>query len=200
VSATTEMPFGVMPAPDVVDLLLEQHMRARDLMTEVLLAPGDTRRTAFRELVRLLSVHEAAEEEVVHPVTRRTADAGKNIVADRLHEEHDAKQLLKLLDGMDPDDADFLPLFMTLRAAVITHAVAEQKYEFNNIRKDVSSSERAGMRLLVQAAEKLAPTHPHPGVQSATANVVVGTPTAIFDRARDAIRAVRERGADRPPG
>jgi hypothetical protein len=56
------------------------------------------------------------------------------------------------------------------------------------------------MRLLVQAAEKLAPTHPHPGVQSATANVVVGTPTAIFDRARDAIRAVRERGADRPPG
>jgi hypothetical protein len=199
-SATTAMPFGVMPPPDVVDLLLEQHMRARDLMIEVLLASGEARKTAFRELVLLLSVHEAAEEEVVHPATRRAADAGKEIAADRLQEEHDAKQMLKLLDGMDPADADFLPLFVTLREAVITHAVAEQRYEFNRIRKDVSTSERAGMRALVQVAEKLAPTHPHPDVQSAMANVVVGTPTAIFDRARDAIRAIRERGADRPAG
>ncbi len=192
--ATTAMPFGVLPKPDVVDLLLEQHMRARDLMTEVLLGTGEERKTAFRELVRLLSVHEAAEEEVVHPTTRRAAVAGAGIVADRLKEEHDAKQMLKLLDGMDPDDADFLPLFMTMREAVISHAVAEQKYEFNNLRKEVGAGERAGMRALVQAAEMIAPTHPHPGVQSATANVVVGTPTALFDRARDAIRALRERG------
>jgi hemerythrin superfamily protein len=197
-AATVPMPFGVLPPPDVVDLLLEQHSRARDLMTEVLLREGEQRKTAFRELVRLLSVHEAAEQEVVHPTTRRAADGGAQIVADRLQEERDAKELLKLLDGMDPDDPDFLPLFLTLRESVVSHAVAEQKYEFNNLRKDVGESERAGMRALVQVAEKMAPTHPHPSVQSATANVVVGTPTAIFDRARDAIRALREKGGSPP--
>jgi hypothetical protein len=108
--------------------------------------------------------------------------------------------MLQLLDGMDPDDPDLLPLFMAMREAVITDAVAEQRYEFNNIRKEIDEAERMGTRVMVQAAEAVAPTHPHPGVQSATANVVIGTPAAIFDRARDAIRAIRERGADDPAG
>jgi hemerythrin superfamily protein len=192
-TAKRTMPYGVMPAADVVDLLLQQHGRIRDLMTEVMGGSGDQRRAAFRQLVRLLSVHEAAEEEVVHPVARRHAAAGDSIVADRLQEEHDAKELLEQLDGMDPDAPDFLPLFLRLRDAVITHAVSEQRYEFNNLRHKASPAELAGMRLLVQAAEKVAPTHPHAGVESATANIVIGTPTAIIDRARDAIRAARER-------
>jgi len=45
------------------------------------------------------------------------------------------------------------------------------------------------MRTLVRAAEKTAPTHPHAGVESAKANMLLGPPTAIIDRARDAIRA-----------
>jgi hypothetical protein len=194
-SSTVSMPYGAMPEPDVVDLLLQQHMRIRDLMTEVMAGSGDQRRTAFGELVRLLAVHEAAEEEVVHPAMRRHAAAGDAIADDRLQEEHDAKELLEQLDGMDPDAPDFMPLFLRMREAVITHAVSEQRYEFNNLRHKGGQSELRGMRLLVQAAEKVAPTHPHAGVESATANIVVGTPTAIIDRVRDAIRAARERVA-----
>jgi hypothetical protein len=194
-SSTVSMPYGAMPELDVVDLLLQQHMRVRDLMAEVMARSGDQRRAAFRELVRLLSVHEAAEEEVVHPALRRHAAAGDAIADDRLQEEHDAKELLEQLDGMDPDAPDFMPLFLRMREAVITHAVSEQRYEFNNLRHKAGQSELRGMRLLVQAAEKVAPTHPHAGVESATANIVVGTPTAIIDRARDAIRSARERVA-----
>ncbi len=182
------MPYGVLPEPDVVDLLLQQHTQIRDLMMEVLAYSGEERRSAFRELVRLLSVHEAAEEEVVHPVARRNV-AGASIVDDRLSEEHKAKEMLEQLDGMDPDDAEFLPLFLRMRAAVIAHAIYEQRYEFNNLRKEVSPAQLQSMRIMVKAAEKMAPTHPHAGVESATANVLLGTPTAIFDRARDAIRA-----------
>jgi hypothetical protein len=40
----------------------------------------------------------------------------------------------------------------------------------------------------VRAAEAVAPTRPHPGLQGATANVLLGPPVAIMDRARDAIR------------
>lgn len=188
-----EMPYGVMPEPDVVDLLMEQHTRIRDLMADVLSTGGDQRRTAFRELVRLLSVHETAEEEVVHPAARHGMAAGDGIVDDRLGEERSAKEVLQQLDGMDPDDEErFLPLFRAMRAAVLDHAVSEQRYEFSRLRQNVDPKQRVMMRGLVAAAEKAAPTHPHPGVESATANIVAGTPTAIMDRARDAIRTLRE--------
>lgn len=190
---STAVPYGTMPPPDVVELLVGQHMRIRDLMMEVLATAGEERKAAWRELVHLLSVHEVAEEEVVHPVARRRLDEGGSIVDDRLREEHEAKELLERLDGMDLDHPDFLPLFMIMRAVVITHAVYEQRYEFSYLRHKVPAAELAGMRALVLAAEGTAPTHPHAGLESATANLLLGPPMAVMDRARDAIRVARER-------
>jgi len=45
----------------------------------------------------------------------------------------------------------------------------------------------------VRAAERIAPTRPHPGVESPAANFLLGPPLAIMDRARDAIREVLRR-------
>jgi hypothetical protein len=39
----------------------------------------------------------------------------------------------------------------------------------------------------VAFAESIAPTRPHPGVESAAANMLVGPFAAMLDRARDAI-------------
>jgi hypothetical protein len=48
----------------------------------------------------------------------------------------------------------------------------------------------------VQAAEKLAPTRPHPKAgESAAANLLAGPPMALFDRLRDAVRDWRESDA-----
>lgn len=193
------MPYATMPAPDVVDLLLEQHMRARDLMRQVIETQGDDRRDAFRALVHLLAVHEVGEEEVVHPVARRHQagedDArGADTVDARLHEEDAAKKLLAELDGSDVDDPQFLPRFLRMREAVLTHALYEQRYEFNRLRHRVGPTERAAMRALLVAAEKTAPTHPHRGPESATGNLLAGPPLAVMDRARDAIRRVRDDG------
>ncbi|HKV20936.1 MAG TPA: hypothetical protein VJR50_18015, partial [Mycobacterium sp.] len=41
----------------------------------------------------------------------------------------------------------------------------------------------------VQAAEAIAPTRPHPGVESAGLNFVVGPFASMLDRARDLIAA-----------
>jgi hypothetical protein len=192
VRATVAMPYGELPEPDIVDHLLDQHTSVRDLMLEVMSTHAEERTRAFRDLVHLLSVHETAEEEIVHPVARRHASAGKPMVDDRLREEHDAKAMLAQLDGMDPDDPNFLPLFLRLREAVITHAVYEQRYEFNNLRQHVPAAELRAMRTLAMAAAATAPTHPHAGVESATANLLLGPPVAVADRARDAIRRLRD--------
>ncbi|MDP3968749.1 MAG: hemerythrin domain-containing protein [Nocardioides sp.] len=174
---------------DVVDLLVDQHERIRGLLARVAeAAPGPARQEAFAELRRLLAVHETAEEMVVHPAMRRF---GANDVVDaRLAEEHDAKEALSTLDGMDMADPAFDDRFATLRTMVLEHAEAEERDELPLLREHASSTERVLMRRAVQAAEAVAPTHPHAGVESLTANVVVGPAASVVDRARDAVRAV----------
>jgi hemerythrin superfamily protein len=177
-----------MAETDVIDLLQAQHGMIRDLFDEVEQAPADRRGEAFTRLVRLLAVHETAEEEIVHPYARRKIDGGDGVVEDRLTEENMAKTLLMDMDETGPEAADFADKLAALRMAVEKHARSEERYEFAQLRAHTSAAERRTMALGVKAAEALAPTHPHPGTESATKNLLVGTPIAMMDRARDVIR------------
>ncbi|RSO04618.1 hemerythrin domain-containing protein [Streptomyces sp. WAC 06783] len=172
----------------MVALLMAQHGQIRNLFDEVEQSTGDARRDAFRRLVRMLAVHETAEEEVVHPYVKRAADGGDDIVADRLAEEKTAKQALSALDGMDVEDAAFLPRLLSLRTDVMEHARAEERYEFSQLRRLNDPGRLAAMAKAVKAAEAIAPTHPHPGVESGAANAVLGPMAAVVDRTRDAVR------------
>ncbi|PAZ16768.1 hemerythrin [Streptomyces sp. SA15] len=173
---------------DVVALLMRQHGDIRNLFDEVEKTTGDERRAAFRRLVRLLAVHETAEEEVIHPFTRRTGPGGEKVVEERLREEREAKELLSRLDGMDTDDPKFLPELQVLRLDVMRHARAEERYEFNHIRRHSDKARLASMATALRAAEAMAPTHPHPGTESAAKNLTLGPLAALVDRTRDAVR------------
>lgn len=177
-----------MQETDVVELLIAQHGMIRNLFDEVEQAPAGKRADAFTRLVRLLAVHETAEEEILHPYARTKLDGGDAVVEDRLEEEHEAKKLLQEMDKAGPDAPNFMENLLTLRAAVEAHARAEERYEFAQLVQRTSQEERRAMAAGVKAAEAMAPTHPHPGVESATKNLLVGTPTAMMDRARDVIR------------
>ncbi|MEW9554233.1 hemerythrin domain-containing protein [Nonomuraea sp. NPDC050783] len=177
-----------MAEHDVIDLLMAQHGRIRDLFDEVEQAPPEKLEAAFGRLTRLLSVHETAEEEIVHPYARRKLGDGQGVVADRLREESVAKRLLHALHRAGVDDPRFWDRLAELRAAVTAHARGEERYEFTRLRACTTPVERRAMAAAVQAAEALAPHHPLPGVESATANLLVGTPAALMERAREAIR------------
>jgi hypothetical protein len=173
---------------DVVALLMRQHGDIRNLFDEVERTDGDEQRDAFRRLVRLLAVHETAEEEVLHPFVRRSVDGGEQIVEDRLAEEREAKEVLRDLDTMDPRDPQFLPRLLALRTAVMRHARAEERYEFANVRRLGEPGRLATMARAVKAAEAMAPTRPHPGTESAAKNMALGPVAAIMDRTRDVVR------------
>ncbi|PNG21982.1 hemerythrin domain-containing protein [Streptomyces cahuitamycinicus] len=176
------------PDIDVVALLMRQHGDIRNLFDEVEQSQAEERRDAFRRLVRLLAVHETAEEEVVHPFVRRAVEGGEQVVRDRLAEEKSAKETLAALDDMDTDDPKFMPRLMQLRTEVQEHARAEERYEFAHIRRSTDVTNLAAMAKAVKAAEAMAPTRPHPGVESATANVALGPVAALVDRTKDAVR------------
>ncbi|GGM71702.1 hemerythrin [Thermopolyspora flexuosa] len=185
---TTRTKPETMGESDVIDLLQRQHALIRNLFDEVERTTGDERREAFQRLVRLLAVHETAEEEIVHPYARRVLPGGVEVVDERLEEERQAKELLQQMDEAGVDDPNFMTNLERLRLDVLAHARAEERYEFVQLRAHTTEAERRSMAAGVKAAEAMAPTHPHPGVESATKNLLVGTPMAIFDRVRDVVR------------
>lgn len=182
------------PDDDVVALLKRQHGDIRNLFDEVEACTGAERQDAFRRLVRLLAVHETAEQEVVHPYARRAFPGGEQIVEDRLAEEKTAKETLAEMDEMDTEDPTFMPRLVKLRTDVQEHARAEERYEFTHIYRNADAKTLATMAKAVKAAEAMAPTRPHPGVQTAAANVALGPVAALMDRTKDAVRKAMGEG------
>ena len=188
---------------DVVDLLLDQHRLIRELCDEISSAAVADREEPFRSLLRLLAVHEAVEEELVHPYVKRRVEGAKAAVADRVEEEREVNKMLVALDSLGPTSPGFEELFTRVRTALLAHADKEESSEFAGLRTATRPAERTAMAAAVRVASALAPTHPHPGNESTSRALLVGTPMAMMDRARDLLRdamAGRTRGdsTDRP--
>jgi hemerythrin superfamily protein len=182
-------PATAGPADDVVDLLLAQHARIEELFILTAGSEGEAKRDAFDQLVHLLAVHETAEEEVLHPLARTLPGAGGDaMVDDRLAEERQAKEILTTLIDGGVDAEGFDAALLLLRDAVLMHARHEERYEFPRLRQHVAADRLATLAGAIRAAEAVAPTRPHPGAESATANAVLGLPLAVIDRVRDAVR------------
>jgi hemerythrin superfamily protein len=163
---------------DVVALLRRQHEMVREMFKEVDKASDARRNEAFQRLAHMLAVHEAAEEEVVHPYVRDNIEGGKRIVQARLREEDEAKMLLTDMMERGTDDRSFSSNLKTLRTAVLDHAEAEERDEFPALVKESTEAERRIMADAVKAA-----------VQAITpADSRLGTPNAIMERTRDVIR------------
>jgi hemerythrin superfamily protein len=180
---------------DVIELLLQQHDEIKALFAQVKSARGDARQEAFQALVRLLAVHESAEEQVVHPAARH--DVGDAVVDARLQEESEAKHVLSDLYDLGVDSPEFPAKFAEFEQAVLAHATHEEQEEFPQLRHSTEPDKLRRMAGAVRAAEALAPTRPHPAAgESAAGNMVLGPPTAVFDKMRDAVRDWRQSHTD----
>lgn len=176
---------------DVIDLLLSQHDEIKGLFAQVRSSEGDMKQESFQQLVRLLAVHESAEEIVVHPAARD--DAGDAVVEARLHEEDQAKHVLSELFDLGVTAPDFDSRFTAFEQAVVAHSTHEEQEEFPALRRSNTPETLQRMAGAVRAAEAVAPTRPHPGAgESMAGNMVMGPPMAMFDRMRDAVRDWRQ--------
>jgi hemerythrin superfamily protein len=179
----------VQSPEEVVAFLKAQHNLIEDMFEEVLHASDPkAREKPFIELRQLLAVHETAEEMVVHPRVRREADSGDGIVDARLQEEHEAKELLSQIEKLDITSQQFIDEVTKLRDAVLDHARHEEDEEFPVLEREVDDDDLKRMGTAVRAAEAIAPTRPHPGVESAKLNFAVGPFASMLDRARDLIQ------------
>jgi len=172
---------------DVVTFLHEQHKDIEAAMRLVATTHGAERASAFVALRRLLAVHETAEEEIVHPAARRALSDGERIVNAHLQEEKTAKRVLAELETLDSDSLEFQDSFTALQEAVLEHAESEERFEFEALGAMLDARRLERMRKAAELAETLAPTRPHPGLESATANILVGPFASMIDHTRDAL-------------
>ena len=179
----------VQSTDDVVKFLKGQHDLIKDMFDEVLCASDPkAREKAFIDLRQLLAVHETAEEMVVHPRARREIGDGDDIVDARLQEEHQAKEQLSKIEDLDISSQEFIDSLTKFRDAVADHAEHEENEEFSKLQSTLDADDLKRMAGAVRAAEAIAPTRPHPGVESASANFVAGPFASMIDRARDMIK------------
>lgn len=186
---TTTNEAQYLPEHDVVGILLRQHGRIRELFSHVRGATGEHRRQTFDELRALLAAHETAEEMVIRPFTAK--NVGQDVADAHNTEENQANHVLADLESTDVDTPDFEQTFHRFEGAVLAHAEHEEQREFPGIREQASQQELERMGRALIAAEKVAPTHPHPGTAgSPAAQWAVGPFASLLDRARDAVRSV----------
>lgn len=171
---------------DVVTFLEAQHEEIKSLFEQVLSTTGRAREKAFFMLRRMLAVHETAEEQIVHPAARRALPNGEAVVRLRLHEEKMAKQDLSAIERLDVGSVEFDEKIQQLKASVLAHAAAEEREEFNTLASVLEPARLERMRKAAEFAESVAPTHPHPAIESAAANMLLGPFAAMVDRTRDA--------------
>ena len=179
----------IIESPDqVVAFLKAQHALIEDMFDQVLLASDPkAREKPFVQLRQLLAVHETAEEMVVHPRVRREFATGDKVIDARLEEEHDAKVQLSFIESLDITSDKFIEELGKLRDSVLTHAELEETEEFPKLQRKLDVDELKRLGAAVRAAEAIAPTRPHAGVESATLNLAVGPFASMIDRARDLI-------------
>ena len=171
--------------PDVIDAIQKDHERIRSLFGELVDA-GEQRPEVAEELVHLLVAHETAEQELIHPLTRK---ADESVVEELLVEEKSAEVALSELEDLEVDSPQFRAKLVSIRDAVLAHADHEETDEHPKLRREVDADQLDRMTGPYEAAKSIAPTHPHPtSPTSATGNLVLGPMVAIADRVRDAIK------------
>ena len=136
---------------DVVDEILLDHEEIKRLLAEVADANGGSRRAdAFDRLARVIAMHEAAEQAVVHPEMQQLDD---EVAEERLEEETKGDELLERLRSMSVEDSAFEALFATFRQAVLRHAEHEEQEEHPKLRAGVDADRLVEMADEFVAAE-----------------------------------------------
>jgi len=175
---------------DAITLLKEDHKTVKRLLREFeKLGDRDTvaKRDTMQRIIKELATHAAIEENVFYPAVKDLSGDMKSDVLESLEEHHVVKWLCSELDGMDPEHERFEAKATVLIENVRHHIEEEETELFPRVREALGRKTLGEIGDLLERAKKIAPTHPHPrAADEPPWNAVLGSVSALIDRARDA--------------
>ena len=143
-------------APDAIALLKDDHAKVSAMFKQYDKL-GDkayaTKLELARRICKELKVHTQVEEEIFYPATRAALPKQGDLL-DEAQVEHDgAKDLIRQLDAMKPED-DFFDAKVTVLGEYIKHHVKEEHEEmFPKVRKTKLDLRELGMRMAFRKQE-----------------------------------------------
>ena len=120
---------------DVATIIQQDHARIEALFDQLDSGTGD-RAEATKEVVRLLSQHATAEEQVLYPALRK-AEGGDALVEHAIEEHQVVKDALVRVDRMDPGDEGFASSLTTVMEEVRLHVAEEERQLLPLLRETV---------------------------------------------------------------
>jgi len=181
---------------DAITLLKEDHRAVERLFRQFEKA-GDNasveKRSLVDRIIEELSIHAAIEERVFYPAVRATVRDTEGMVLESLEEHHIVKWVLSELEGMDPGDERFDAKVTVLIENVRHHVKEEETELFPQVRDELGRQALGDLGDALDAAKRVAPTHPHPRMpDEPPGNVVLGATVAVADRIGDAVSGVAQ--------
>jgi hemerythrin superfamily protein len=184
-------PYG----PDLVEVVRRDHSEMAGALARLLeVRDPDERRQGFRAVARQLSVHEAAEEEVVYPYLAGLGPEAGEVRSRRLEEERQSKRLLARMlreELLNPAGRRFRHNLELLHALVRAHAAAEEAEVLPLLAGAEGDTKLRVLATMFDQAKATAPTRPHPHGPDRLGGLLATTPVlAVVDRVRDLGRRV----------
>ena len=182
---------------DVLTVLTRQHDAVTSLVKQLDAIPGRSKggtpaRAAEREsivdmITQALAAHETAEEEHLWPRVRQVLPDGDDWAAGGLEQEQQATETLAALVTTDPQTEDHDELVEELTSQLHKHVAYEDRL-FLRLRDALDEDERSAIGERILAAQRRAPTRPHPHAppEPGAAVAAAATAAAPLDGARDA--------------
>jgi hemerythrin superfamily protein len=184
---------------DAITLLEKDHRTVKALFARFdKLGDGakKEKKAVVQQIIRELSIHAAIEEALFYPTARKAVKAKESLVLEALEEHHVVKWLLHELATLEPTHERFDAKVAVLEESVRHHVEEEESTLFPAFAKKVSREERSALGRALEAAKKVAPTHPHPKApDSPPGNLLADIPSALLDRVRDLLAAPAPMGA-----
>jgi hypothetical protein len=179
--------------PDVFGVLGAAHREVEqmlDRMQAMMGVPAELRDRGGAladTLISAVSQHEAAEEEYFWPAVREKVTDGDSLAAGGIEQETEGKQVLAELDGMAPDDQQFVPLMTKFAHAARAHITYEEQQVWPGLRTALSADQAIALGEKLARATKAGPTRPHPHTPPSPGVLkVAGPAVAAADKLRDA--------------
>lgn len=174
---------------DVLDLLMSEHREAESLLDQIAQTEQQPNaRDIADQVIAMLVKHSVAEEMYVYPVMADYLEDGEQAVEHDKQEHQELEELLKQLEGLQPQDAAFPECVASLQEVLADHVSDEEDVQFPQLRQAVPQEKLIDLRGKVEMAEKVAPTRPHPGApHSEMFHKLVGPGVGMVDRLRDAL-------------
>jgi hypothetical protein len=137
---------------ELVDFLTEQHDQLKSLLPKVLASSGTERRELWRQLRQTLAVHEALEQETVHPAAAQLTDDAES---PRMEEESEAEDAITELESKDVDSEEFAEAYDELQGDVVDHAEHEESEAVNQLSGELTAPAKARVAAALELFAKV---------------------------------------------